>query len=134
MTHFKLTWLWRRSHNYFFACIHYQIMDFWSRKMWTSQLVGLLRNSNFHIEFHSKLFIRTKNWLKNEMIKLNVNFFLWNLNQIVIMNCWRVKIEPYFQKSFWNEFFMFIKISMPNGSIIEISKWVFILMHFMGIF
>ncbi len=27
---------------------------------------------------------------------------------------------------------MFIKISMHNGSIIEISKGVFILMHFIG--
>jgi hypothetical protein len=26
-------------------------------KKWIGQLVGLLRNSNIHIEFHSKLFI-----------------------------------------------------------------------------
>ncbi len=37
------------------------------------------------------------------------------------MNFWKVVIELYSQKSFWNEFFMFIKISMPNGYIIEIS-------------
>jgi len=29
-------------------------------------------------------------------------------------------------------FFMFIKIYMSNGYIIEISKWAFILMDFMG--
>jgi hypothetical protein len=44
-------------------------------KKWIGQLVGLLRNSNFHIEFHSKLFIRTKNGLKNEMIKLSLKLF-----------------------------------------------------------
>jgi len=37
------------------------------------------------------------------------------------MNFWKVVIELYSQKSFWNEIFMFIKISMPNGYIIEIS-------------
>ncbi len=57
------------------------------------------------IEFHSKLFIKTKNGLKNEMIKLSVIIFFWNLNQMAIMNFWRVKIVPYFQKSFWNKFF-----------------------------
>jgi hypothetical protein len=31
---------------------------------------GLLKNSNFHIEFYNKLFIKTKNRFKNEMIKL----------------------------------------------------------------
>jgi hypothetical protein len=35
---------------------------------WMGQLVGLLKNSRIHIEFHSKLFIGTKNGLKNEMI------------------------------------------------------------------
>jgi hypothetical protein len=40
-----------------------------------NQLVGLLKNSKIHIELHFKLFIRIKNGLKNEMIKLNVNFF-----------------------------------------------------------
>jgi hypothetical protein len=37
-------------------------------KMWTGYLTKLLRNSRIHIEFHSKLFIRTKHGLKNEMI------------------------------------------------------------------
>jgi hypothetical protein len=45
------------------------------KKIWTSQLARLLRNSNFHIEFHSKLFIRIKNGLKNEMIKLSMKSF-----------------------------------------------------------
>jgi hypothetical protein len=40
---------------------------------------GLLRSSNFHIEFHSKLFIRTKNGLRNEMIKLSVKSFFVKL-------------------------------------------------------
>jgi hypothetical protein len=31
-------------------------------------------------------------------------------------------------------FIVFIKISMPNGYIIEISKWGFILMDFMGFY
>jgi len=50
--------------------------------IWTNQLIKLLRNSNFHIEFYSKLFIVIKHelfieqGLKNEIIKLNVNFFL----------------------------------------------------------
>jgi hypothetical protein len=51
--------------------------------IWTNQLIRLLRNSNFHIEFYFKLFIMTKHGLfmvikhglKNEIIKLNVNFF-----------------------------------------------------------
>jgi hypothetical protein len=44
--------------------------------IWTDQLAGLLRNLKIHIEFHSKLFTRTKNGLKNEMVKLSVIFFL----------------------------------------------------------
>ncbi len=31
--------------------------------------------------------------------------FLWNFNQMVVMNFWKVKIETCFQKSFWNDFF-----------------------------
>jgi hypothetical protein len=48
----------------------------------TNQLIKLLRNSKFHIELYSKLFIVIKHGLfieqrlKNEIIKLNVNFFL----------------------------------------------------------
>jgi hypothetical protein len=45
-------------------------------RIWIGQLVGLLRNLRIHIEFHSKLFIGTKNGFKNEIIKLIVNFFL----------------------------------------------------------
>jgi hypothetical protein len=65
-------------HNYFLKIMHsLLIMDFWSKKIWTSQLVRVLRNSRIHIEFHSKLFIEIKNGLKNEMIELNVkSFFL----------------------------------------------------------
>ncbi len=51
---------------------------------------------------------------------------------MVIMNFWSIKIEPCFQKSFSNEFFSFVKKIMPNGYIIEISKWAFILREFMG--
>ncbi len=51
--------------------------------IWINQLTGLLRNSNFHIEFYFKSFIVTKHGLfkvikhglKNEIIKLNVIFF-----------------------------------------------------------
>ncbi len=48
---------------------------------WIGQLVGLLKNSKNHIEFYSKLFIRTKNRLKNEMIKLIMNFFCETLTK-----------------------------------------------------
>jgi len=51
-------------------------------KKWIGWLVGSLRNSRIHIEFHSKLFIGTKNGLKNEMVW---NSFMWNLNQMVFM-------------------------------------------------
>jgi hypothetical protein len=47
------------------------------------------------------------------------------------MNFWRVKIGPYIQKSFWI-IFLFVKIFVPNGYIIEISKWDFILIGLMG--
>jgi GTPase SAR1 family protein len=106
MIHFRLTtWLWRCLHNYFLKIMHsLSIVDFWSKTIWTNQLVGLLRNSRIHIEFHSKLFIRIKNGLNNEMIKLSVKSY-FDFNQMVVMNFWKVKIEPYFQKSFWNEFF-----------------------------
>jgi hypothetical protein len=67
-------------------------------KTWTGQLAGLLRNQNFHIEFHSKLFIGIKNGLKNEMIQLN--HFLKNLNQMIVMNFGKVRIGFYFLKSF----------------------------------
>jgi hypothetical protein len=52
---------------------------------------------------------------------------------VVVMNFWSFRIGPNFKKSFWNVFFfVFTKISMPNGYyIIEISKWGFILMDFM---
>jgi len=33
-------------------------------KIWTDQLIKLLKNSRFHIEFYSKLFIMTKHGLK----------------------------------------------------------------------
>jgi len=59
------------------------------------------------------------------------NLFLWNFNQMVVMNFWKVKIEPCIQKSFWI-YFLFVKFFVPNGYIIEISKWVFIRIDFMG--
>jgi len=45
-------------------------------KIWTNRLSRLLINSRIHIEFHSQLFIQTKHGLKNEIIWLNVIFFL----------------------------------------------------------
>ncbi len=53
---------------------------------------------------------------------------------MIIMNFWKLKIGPYFQKSFWNEFFYVCQQIMPNEYIIEISKWVFILMDFVSFF
>jgi hypothetical protein len=35
------------------------------KKIWTRYLIGLLKNSRIHIEFHSKLFIVIKHGLKN---------------------------------------------------------------------
>jgi hypothetical protein len=87
------------------------------KKVWTSQLARLLRKSRIHIEFHSKLFTRTtKNGLKNEMVKLSVMIFLWNLNQIVVMNFWRVRSEPYFQKFFEIIFLCLSKKLCPMGT------------------
>jgi len=73
MIHSKLTtWLWRHLHNCLLKImINYQF----EVENMINQLVGLLKNSKIHIELHFKLFIRIKNGLKNEMIKLNVNFF-----------------------------------------------------------
>jgi hypothetical protein len=48
-------------------------------KIQISQLVRLLKNSRIHIEFHSTLFIGTKNGLKNEMTKLSVKSFFVRL-------------------------------------------------------
>ncbi len=96
-------------------------------------MIKLLKNSGFHIEFYSKMFIMTKHGLKNEIIKLNVIFFSWNFNQMVVINFWRVEIAPCFQKSFWNDFFPFVKIFMPNVWIHNwISKWDIIFMDFMS--
>jgi hypothetical protein len=95
-------------------------------------LISLLRNLNFHIEFHSKLFIMTKHGSNNEIIKVNVNFFWWNFNQMVVMNFWKVKIGPCFQSSIEMIFFSFVSVFVPNGYTIRISKWVFILTNFMS--
>jgi hypothetical protein len=45
-------------------------------KIWIGQLIGLLINSKIHIKIHSKMFIVIKYALKNEIIKLGLNFFL----------------------------------------------------------
>ncbi len=46
-------------------------------KIWIDQLIGLLKNSRIHIEFHCNFFYSTtKRGLKNEIMKLNVNFIL----------------------------------------------------------
>jgi len=51
---------------------------------------------------------------------------------MVVMIFWRIRIEPYFQKSFWNEFFAFFKISMPNGCIIKILNGLLFYVDFMS--
>jgi hypothetical protein len=48
------------------------------------------------------------------------------------MNFWSIKIVPCFQKSFLHDFFLFVKNIMPNEYMIEIFKWAFICMDFMG--
>jgi hypothetical protein len=45
-----------------------------------------------------------------------------------------VKIRPYFQTPFEMNFFVFVKTFILNWYIIEISKWDFILMDFIGFF
>jgi hypothetical protein len=117
--------------------IHNELLK-WN--IWTNQSNRLLKNSRIDIEFYFKLFIVTKHGLfivikhglKNEIIKLNVFFFWWNCYHMVLMNFWRIKIGPCFQKSFWILFFSFIKFFVPNRYIIEIFKWFFILMEFIG--
>jgi len=47
----------------------------WNLKKWINRITILLIIWNFHIEFHSKLFIVTKYAFKNEIIKLVVKFF-----------------------------------------------------------
>jgi len=49
--------------------------------IWTNQLIELLKNSNIHVEFYSKLFIMTKHGLKNGIIKLNVKSFCETLTK-----------------------------------------------------
>jgi hypothetical protein len=49
-------------------------------KFWTNQLAGLLY-IYIYIEFHSKICRGTNNGLKNEMIKLNVKYFVKNLTK-----------------------------------------------------
>jgi hypothetical protein len=36
------------------------------------------------------------------VLKLGVKYFLKTLNQMIIMNIWKIKIESYVQKSFKN--------------------------------
>jgi hypothetical protein len=60
------------------------------------------------------------------------NLISWNLNQMVNMNFWKVRIGLCFQKSFCIEFFLFLEFFVPNGYVIQISKWNFIFMDFMG--
>jgi len=77
MTHSKLTiWLWRHLSQLLFLnnafIVNNGLLKF---KIWIGQLVGLLRNSRIHIEFHSKLFIGTNHGFKNKIIKLSVKSF-----------------------------------------------------------
>jgi len=46
----------------------------------------------------------------------------------------RLELDLIFKIPFEMNFFVFVKISMLNGYIIEIFKWGFILMDFMGFF
>ncbi len=121
MTHSRVTtWLWKHLHNNVFEKNAFIINnELLKSNIWINQLIRLLRNSKIHIEFHSKLFKVTKHGLKNKIIKLIVKFFLWNLNQMVVTNFWRVRIGPCFPKSFWNDFFSFIKFFVPHEYIIE---------------
>jgi len=123
MSHFKLTiWLWRHLHilkkNNAFI-INSELLK---KKYGFVNWLDSFKNSRIHIEFQAKLFIGTRNGLKTKMIKFSLwIFFLWNFNQMVVMNFWKVKIELYFQKSFWNEFLCLSKFLCPNEHIIEIS-------------
>jgi hypothetical protein len=57
-----------------------------------------------------------KHQLNNGIINLIVKYVLYNFNQMIVMNFWRVKIGPCFQKFSWNEFFFcFSNILYPMG-------------------
>jgi hypothetical protein len=77
ITRSKLTtWLWRHLDNYFLNIMHFFING--GLKKNKNGLVSWLdyeNNSRIHIKFHSKLFIVTKQGLKNEIIKIIVKFY-----------------------------------------------------------
>jgi hypothetical protein len=63
-------------HNFFENLIAFIINSgFVKFKIWTDQLIRLLKFLKIHIEFHSELFIMTKHGLKNEIIKVSVKMF-----------------------------------------------------------
>jgi hypothetical protein len=49
------------------------------------------------------------------------------------MNFWKIRLDLIFKSPFEMNLFVFVKKFMPNGYIIEISKWDFILMDFTGL-
>jgi hypothetical protein len=53
------------------------------------------------------------------------NIFLKNLNQMVVMDFWKVKIGPYFQKSFQNRFFF-----PQMNNVFKIFNQIFIHVNF----
>jgi hypothetical protein len=94
------TWLWKHLRN----CFENNAFIFNRRllklQIWINKLIGLLKISRIHIEFHSKLFILTKHGLNSEIIKLSVNFFLLNLNQMVVMNFEGLEFDLVFKRPF----------------------------------
>jgi hypothetical protein len=50
---------------------------------------------------------------------------------MVVMDLWRVKIEPNFQKSFWNGFFVVFEKNVLNEHVVKIFTLAFIHMDFM---
>jgi hypothetical protein len=51
------------------------------------------------------------------------NIFLENLNQMVVMDFWKVKIGPCFQKSFQNRFFFpQMNIGVESQDVLHVKK------------
>jgi hypothetical protein len=51
---------------------------------------------------------------------------------MIVTNFERSEFDLVFKSLFEMIFFLFVKVFVPNGYIIEISKWTFALMDFMG--
>jgi hypothetical protein len=60
---------------------------------------------------NKKIFVVTKDVLRNEIIKSHLKLFFQSPNQVLIIDFWKVKVELYFHKSFQIIFyFYFFKI------------------------